>query len=207
MPLDERIWTLLSKFGILRVLSCFDVDRSRGSLALAQSFKVKFDAEDGWRGSHTVSMIALCRECPLMKTSIQGGLDLGRCTRQLLNRIATKGMRLDFAELEVRCLKDRGSDILGIFSIADQRLFVTTQVAEDENVAPRDGGSVHEEPGEVFEPDVIVEDDDEDYDLKRIMTAKEVKASGVQGKMCTARDMSLRNRRPSSIYLSNSHIW
>lgn len=94
-----------------------------------------------------------------------------------------KEMRLDFAELTVRRFKDRGFNIHGIPSIADQQSFVVAEVAEVEEAAPSGVGSVHEKTGEIIKPDIIVEDDDENLDLESIMTAEEVKTSGLRGIM------------------------
>lgn len=74
-------------------------------------------------------------------------------------------------------------DLHGILSIADQRAFVTAEAVEVENVAPSGGGEIHEEPKEIVESDVVVEDDDEDWDLVVIMTGEEVKASRLRGRM------------------------
>lgn len=41
------------------------------------------------------------------------------------------------------------------------------------------GGSINAEPGKIFEPDMIVENDAEDWYLEDIMTAEKVDASGL----------------------------
>lgn len=42
---------------------------------------------------------------------------------------------------------------------------------------------MHEKPGGIIETDVIIEKDDEDWNREGIMTAEEVKVSGLQCKM------------------------
>lgn len=86
-------------------------------------------------------------------------------------------------ELAVRRFKERGSEIQGIPSIANQRVFITEEVAKVEEVAPSGGGSVHEEPAEIIEPDVIAENDDGDLDLEGIKTTEKVDPCGLRGKM------------------------
>lgn len=49
VPLNKRIWILLGKYAVLEVLSCFEVNLIRGFFALAQSYKVNFDAKHGLR--------------------------------------------------------------------------------------------------------------------------------------------------------------
>lgn len=71
-------------------------------------------------------------------------------------------MRLDFAELTVRYLKDGDSSIHGIFSITNQCAFVTVEVVKVKEVAPSGCVSVNIEPGKTVKPDMIVEGDDED---------------------------------------------
>lgn len=93
-------------------------------------------------------------------------------------------MQLYFVEFAVRRLKDRSAKMHGILIIADRREFATAVVAEFKKVARSNGGlvHVHEKLGEIFKPDVIVQNDDEDWDLVSIMTAEEVEASRLQGK-------------------------
>lgn len=95
----------------------------------------------------------------------------------------SEGMRLDLAELAVVCFKDVCYNINGIFSIADQRAFVTVDVADVEEAAPSGYGSEHEKLGEIIEPDGFVEDDDEDWELEAFMTAEELEGGGMQDKM------------------------
>lgn len=71
-------------------------------------------------------------------------------------------MRLDCIELTAFCFKDGGSYIHRIPSVADQRAFVTTDVAKVEEVARSGGGMVHIEPRKIVESDVIIGDDDKD---------------------------------------------
>lgn len=47
VPLNKRIFTLLGEYGIVRLLSCFDVDPVRGLLSLAGSYEVYFDVKGG----------------------------------------------------------------------------------------------------------------------------------------------------------------
>lgn len=92
--------------------------------------------------------------------------------------------------------KDRDSDIHRISSIADQRASVTADVAKGEEVAPNGDGLVQGEPEEDLKPDVIVEDDVEDWDLEGIMMAEDVNASGLRAKnACTAGEFSLQKHR------------
>lgn len=92
-------------------------------------------------------------------------------------------MRFDFGELAAHRFKDGGSDIHEIPSIADQRAFVSAEVAEVEEVALSSSGLVHERTGEIFALDVIAKDDDKDWDLEGIMTAGKVEASELRSKM------------------------
>lgn len=96
-------------------------------------------------------------------------------------------MRLDFPELAVRRFMAGGLDIHGTSRIADRRAFVTAEVAKVEEVAPDGGGVIQEELGETTEPDVMFEDDDEDWDIDGIMSAKELEASALQGKISVLR--------------------
>lgn len=84
-------------------------------------------------------------------------------------------MLLEFSELAANRFKDEGFDVHEIRSSADQHAFLTAQEAEVEKVAPRGGGWKHEEPGEIIVQEMIVKDNDEDWDLERILTAEEAK--------------------------------
>lgn len=95
------------------------------------------------------------------------------------NEYVNEGMRLDFADLIVRCLKNGSSNIHGFSDIADQRVCVTVEVKEVNTFALSWGGSVHNKPREIVKPDVSVEDDYENRDIKGFMTAEEVEASGL----------------------------
>lgn len=92
-------------------------------------------------------------------------------------------MRLNFSKLAVCRFKNRGSNIHGIPRIFDQRAFVTVEVVQVEKVAPCDGDSIHEEPGEITEPYGIVKGNDEDWGPSGIMTVKKVGDSGLRLKM------------------------
>lgn len=52
-----------------------------------------------------------------------------------------------------------------------------------QKVAPSGGGSVHEESEKIFKPNVIVEEEDENWNVEGIMTAEKTKASGVRDKI------------------------
>lgn len=47
VSLSKRTWTRRREYGTLCLLSCFDVDQIRGSLAPACSYEVNFNTEDG----------------------------------------------------------------------------------------------------------------------------------------------------------------
>lgn len=98
----------------------------------------------------------------------------------------------------MRRLNYKCSNIHRILSVANQIAIVTAEVAKVEEIVTHGGGSVHQERGEIFKPNVTVEEDDEGWDLEGIMTDEEVEASEVRGKnTCTATEMSLRKRRGS----------
>lgn len=120
------------------------------------------------------------------------------CESGFRNEYATERVHLDFAELTVRRFKDGGSNIHGISYVNNQRAFVTLEVVEFEEVAPSGCGLVHGETGEIVEPDVIVEDDDKDWNLEGTIPAKEVKASELRGKMCVLQ----KKRRFASVEVS-----
>lgn len=83
----------------------------------------------------------------------------------------------------VRRFRYRDFNIYGAPSIADERIYVVAEVGGVEKAAPNGGCSVQEEPGEIVDPDVIIEDDDEDWDLMGIVTAKKVEINSLRGKM------------------------
>lgn len=58
-----------------------------------------------------------------------------------------------------------GSKIHEITSIVDHLAFVIAEVADVVEIAPNDGSSIHQEPGEIVEPDEVVKDDEKDRDL------------------------------------------
>lgn len=64
----------------------------------------------------------------------------------------------------LRCVDSRAvvPHMNGIFSITNQRAFVTLEVAEFEEVAPSCGGAMHEVLGELVEPNETVEEDNKD---------------------------------------------
>lgn len=88
----------------------------------------------------------------------------------------------------VRCFRSEGSAIKWIPSIADQHAFETVDVAEVEKVPSGGGGLLNEDPSEIVEPDVMFENDNEDWDLGGITAGKEVDASGLRGKMCALQE-------------------
>lgn len=45
VPLNKRICTILSEYGIVRVLSCFDVGLMRGFIVMARGFNINFDTK------------------------------------------------------------------------------------------------------------------------------------------------------------------
>lgn len=53
---------------------------------------------------------------------------------------------------------------------------------------PSRSGSVHKETRKIVEADVIVEGNDEDWDLEDIMMAKEVEANGQRRKICALQE-------------------
>lgn len=97
----------------------------------------------------------------------------------------------------VHRFKDEGFNTHEIDSIADQRTFVTMEVAKVEEAALNDVGSVHVEHEEIVKPGVTVEDNDEDWDLEGIMLAAEVEASELRGKRRVLQEESLRKRGSS----------
>lgn len=167
--LNKCILELLGDYGIVRVLSCFDVDQTWGLLALVCSYKVNF-AREGRVGlfsynvdDRTVSRVKSTR---LWERKSRGSLLQVEVRVSYLNEYATAGMRLRFAELTVRRFKAGGSDVHESTSIADQRAFVMVDVANVEEDAPSGGGLVHEEPGKIVKPRMIVVSDDKHWDLE-----------------------------------------
>lgn len=76
----------------------------------------------------------------------------------------------------------RRTDIYGTHSITYQYSFVAVEVAVFEERAPSGSDLIYEKPWKIVKPDPVVVDDDEDWDLECIMTAKELKASELRGK-------------------------
>lgn len=111
-------------------------------------------------------------------------------------------MRLEFEELAVRRSKEGGSNIYGTPSIADQRAFVTMEVAKVKNFAHTGDSLIHEKPGEIVEQDVIVGDDNEDWNLEGTRMAEDVLTIGLQGKMRTLEE----NCRSTSIEASTDKL-
>lgn len=103
VPLNKRIWTLLGVYGIVSVLSCFDMERTRGLLALARKYKVTFNVNDGlgW----------VPYECTPMTAKLAGAFLLRRRYVSTTVKRLTEGWRLEFAELAVCSFKNGGSDI------------------------------------------------------------------------------------------------
>lgn len=69
---------------------------------------------------------------------------------------ANQGILSDSGKFVVSSFNNGGSNINGIPSVADQRVFVAAKVAKIGNVAPSGGGLIHGEPGEIVKPDIIV---------------------------------------------------
>lgn len=70
--LSKRIWTYFGEYGIVRVLSCSDLDLNRGLLALGQVSKVNFDAMGGMNGFCTPLRRVLCCGYPPKTPSVKG---------------------------------------------------------------------------------------------------------------------------------------
>lgn len=110
--LNKRIWILLGEYGVVRVLSCFDMDSIRSLIALAKCYKVNFDAKGGmW------CFLYSCRDSFVSRVLAYDGIDRGSAFNQVEIRVrywsyyVAEGMRLDLADLAVRHFKDGSPDI------------------------------------------------------------------------------------------------
>lgn len=92
-------------------------------------------------------------------------------------------MREDFTKLGARCLQEGRSNIHWISIIAQQGAFEVVEVAKVEKVAPGIGGAISHESREHYGQDTFVEDNDKYWIFNIIMTAENVKASGLKGKV------------------------
>lgn len=117
-----------------------------------------------------------------------------------LNEDFTKGMRSDFTELVVRRFKVDGSNLRCISSTVDQRDVVTVEVVKFLKVTADSGSPIPEEPGETLDSDEVVEDDDNDWDPKGIMTAEESQWTARKNEY-TAEYLSLQKRRGSGSHV------
>lgn len=69
--------------------------------------------------------------------------------------------------------RQKDSFYTGISNFADQRAFITAKVSEDKEVEPSGGDPIKTEPGKIVERDNVVKNDEEDWNFKGIMVAKE----------------------------------
>lgn len=168
----------------MRELRCFAVDPIRSLLAPACSYEVNSNSKNGFGWlPYNFDYSLVSRVHAHAGVNLEGPFTQAEILVSYWSDYATEVMRLDFAELAARHFKSGGFDIHGILSIFNQGTVTTVRIAEVEEVAPSGGASVHEELGKIVEPDVVVEDDDEDWDLEGTNKAVEVEACGLHGTM------------------------
>lgn len=95
-----------------------------------------------------------------------------RVIYQLPERVFHGRNAIRLCETDSAPFHERGSDTHWIPGIVDQSAIVTAEVVEVQKAALGFDALVFAKPGEIFESDVLGEDDDEDWNLERIRTGE-----------------------------------
>lgn len=90
-------------------------------------------------------------------------------------------MQLDLAELGVRRFKNWRSHLHGFLSFAGLHASAVVEVAKVVEVAFRGERSVLSENRKIADPDVTVNENNEKWNLKAIMTVKKAEFSDIRG--------------------------